>query len=153
VVGWTSVPGQRARAPVSVCGQRRGAGTADGGQLRAVRDARLPGGDHPARAPGYRCAGVPVTREEIRRLIDGPEAPGWDERDAALLRVVDELDATSGLSDATWALLRARFDDRQLIEIPVVVGNYKLVAYLLNSLQIQPPDDLPRLPPTIAGER
>jgi alkylhydroperoxidase family enzyme len=76
-----------------------------------------------------------------------------DERDAALLRVVDELDATSGLSDATWALLRARFDDRQLIEIPVVVGNYKLVAYLLNSLQIQPPDDLPRLPPTIAGER
>jgi hypothetical protein len=29
----------------------------------------------------------------------------------------------------------------------VVVGNYKLVAYLLNSLQIQPPDDLPRLPP------
>lgn len=82
---------------------------------------------------------VGVTREEIRRLIDGSEAPGWDEDDATLLLVVDELDATSGLSDATWALLRARFDDRQLIEIPVVVGNYRLVAYLLNSLQIQPP--------------
>jgi 4-carboxymuconolactone decarboxylase len=96
---------------------------------------------------------VGVTREEIRRLIDGPEAPGWDEHDAALLRAVDELDATSGLSDATWVLLRARFDDQQLIEIPVVVGNYKLVAYLLNSLQIQPPDDLPRLPPVADGER
>ncbi len=54
---------------------------------------------------------VGVTPEEIRRLIDGPEAPGWDEDDATLLRVVDELDAQSGLSDATWALLGARFDD------------------------------------------
>jgi 4-carboxymuconolactone decarboxylase len=89
---------------------------------------------------------VGITGEEIRRLIDGPGAPGWDERDATLLRAVDELDATSRLSDATWALLRDRFDDQQLIEIPVVVGNYKLVAYLLNSLQIQPPGDLPRLP-------
>jgi 4-carboxymuconolactone decarboxylase len=94
-----------------------------------------------------------ITQEEIRRLIGGPEAPGWDEHDAALLRAVDELDATSGLSDATWAVLRGRFDDQQLIEIPVVVGNYKLVAYLLNSLQIQPPGDLPRLPSVAGGER
>jgi alkylhydroperoxidase family enzyme len=90
-------------------------------------------------------AKVGITRQEIRRLIDGPGAPGWDERGATLLRA-DELDATSRLSDATWALLRARTDDQQLIEIPVVVGNYKLVAYVLNSLRIQPPGDLPRLP-------
>jgi hypothetical protein len=52
----------------------------------------------------------------------------------------------TGASAKPGALLRDRFDDQQLIEIPVMVGNYKLVAYLLNSLQIQPPGDLPRLP-------
>ena len=87
-----------------------------------------------------------ITAEEIQRIVAGPEEPGWDELDATLLRAVDELHETGRLSDATWAVLRPRYDDEQLIEIPVIVGQYHLVAYLTNSLGIAPSDRLPSLP-------
>ena len=43
--------------------------------------------------------------------------------------------ATSGA--ATWAALAGRYDDRQLIEVPMLVGHYHMLAFTLNSLGIQ----------------
>jgi 4-carboxymuconolactone decarboxylase len=90
---------------------------------------------------------VGITAAEIRRVADGPDAPGWDERDATLVGAVDELVSASRLADPTWDLLRARYDDQQLIEIPAIVGQYQLVAYLTNTIRIQPHGHLPT-PPT-----
>jgi 4-carboxymuconolactone decarboxylase len=89
---------------------------------------------------------VGIAADEIRRVLDGPDAPGWDERAAALVRAADELVSASRLADATWDLLRGWYDDRQLIEIPAIVGQYQLVAYLTNTLRIRPQDGLPALP-------
>lgn len=61
-----------------------------------------------------------------------------DELDAALVRAADELHADQVISDETWAELAERYDDRQLIEVPMVVGQYHLVAFTLRSLRIQP---------------
>jgi hypothetical protein len=33
-----------------------------------------------------------------------------------------------------------------MIEIPAIVGQYQLVAYLTSTVRIQPHDDLPALP-------
>jgi hypothetical protein len=41
------------------------------------------------------------------------------------------------MSEDTWARLRERYDERQLIEVPMVVGHYTLLGYTLNSLGIQ----------------
>src|SRR5262249_32166455 len=87
-----------------------------------------------------------MTTVDIRRVLDGPDAPGWDEKEATLLRATDELHATGGLSDKVWAALSSWYDDRELIEIPVIVGQYQLVAYLTNSLRIAPDPRLPSLP-------
>jgi len=43
----------------------------------------------------------------------------------------------SGITDATWAVLAGRYDTQQLIEVPMVIGQYHLVAYTLNSLGVQ----------------
>ena len=75
--------------------------------------------------------------EEIRRVRAGPDAPGWDKWDATLLRAADELHADSIVSDATWAALAERYDERQLIELVMLVGHYHLVAFSLNSLGVQ----------------
>lgn len=80
---------------------------------------------------------VGITPEEITRLTEGPSAPGWDEGDAALLRAADELHADSVIGDATWAELARRYEPAQLVEIPMVVGQYHLVAFTLNSLGVQ----------------
>ncbi len=74
---------------------------------------------------------------EIARVKEGPDAAGWEPFDATLLRAADELHGRSTLSDATWAALSERYDERQLIEVPMVVGHYHLVAYTLNSLGVQ----------------
>jgi len=89
---------------------------------------------------------VGIREDEIQRVRCGPDDLGWDVRDAALVRAVDELVTASRLADATWDLLRGWYDDRQLIEIPAIVGQYQLVAYLTNSLGILPQAGLPALP-------
>jgi 4-carboxymuconolactone decarboxylase len=78
-----------------------------------------------------------VTADEIRRVADGPDAPGWDPFDAALVRAVDELRDDAVISDGTWATLSERYDERQLIELPMLVGQYHLVAFALNSLGVE----------------
>lgn len=89
---------------------------------------------------------IGITREEIMRVVQGPGAAGWEEREATLLRAADELHGTSRISDATWARLERWYDEGERIEIPVVIGGYTLVAHLTNALRIAPWEDLPGLP-------
>ncbi|MGI8754642.1 MAG: carboxymuconolactone decarboxylase family protein [Acidimicrobiales bacterium] len=58
--------------------------------------------------------------------------------DTLLVQAADELHGDGVISDETWAALAGRYDKQQLIEIPMVVGQYHLVAFTLRSLRIQP---------------
>ncbi len=78
-----------------------------------------------------------LTSADIARIVEGPDADGLDEHESAILRAVDELHADSMISDATWTTLAKRFDERQLIELPIVVGQYQTVAYYQNSLRLR----------------
>ncbi|RJF85990.1 carboxymuconolactone decarboxylase family protein [Sphingomonas cavernae] len=78
-----------------------------------------------------------VTSAEIERITEGPDAEGWSELDSAILRATDELHGDAMISDATWDVLSGHYDDRQLIELPIVVGQYQLVAYYQNSLRLR----------------
>jgi len=69
-------------------------------------------------------------------------APG----DALLVRAADELHHDNVISDPTWAELAEAYDEQQLIEICMVVGQYHLVGYTLNSLRIQREADVEGLP-------
>ncbi len=80
---------------------------------------------------------VGLTDAEIRRVADGPDAEGWADWDALLLRAADELHGSHTLSDETWAALSTTYDHKQLIEVPMVVGHYHLVAMTLNTLGVE----------------
>jgi alkylhydroperoxidase family enzyme len=83
------------------------------------------------------AASAGVTDEEIARVPEGPDAAGWDPFDATLLRAADELHAKARISDSTWEELKGRYGEHQMIEVPMLVGHYHLVAYTLNSLGVQ----------------
>ena len=83
-----------------------------------------------------RTAGL--SRAEIERVPEGPDAAGWSPRQAALLRAVDELHATRDLSDDRWDELRDHLSETELIELPMLVGHYEMLAMTLNSLRVQP---------------
>jgi alkylhydroperoxidase family enzyme len=80
---------------------------------------------------------VGITGEEIERITLGSDASGWTDHDRAILRAVEELLHDAMISDATWTVLAERFDERQLIELPVVIGQYQTIAYYQNSLRLR----------------
>lgn len=75
--------------------------------------------------------------DEIKRIAQGPDAPGWSAFDATLLRAADELHADQFITDATWQALRERYDEQQVIDLIFAIGQYTLVCMALNSLGVQ----------------
>lgn len=78
-----------------------------------------------------------VTSEEIERVTQGASAPGWTDHEAALLRAVEELHDNAMISEVTWRTLSENLDERKLIELPVLIGQFTLVAYLQNTLRLR----------------
>ena len=91
-----------------------------------------------------RMAGL--SDEEIAAVAAGPDAGNWTDLEATLLRAADELHDQSRISDETWGALAKEYDDRQLIEVCMVVGQYHLVAFTLNSLGVEREEGVPGLP-------
>ncbi|HUL81701.1 MAG TPA: carboxymuconolactone decarboxylase family protein [Gammaproteobacteria bacterium] len=101
------------------------------------------------RAPAARRAGL--TDAELTRVALGPDAPGWDAFEAALLRAADELHVDAFVSDATWAALAARYDANQLTDLVYGVGEIALHAAFANTLRIEiEPELADRLPSGVA---
>lgn len=77
--------------------------------------------------------------DEIARVREGPAASGWTRREALLLRAADELHSPArAISDELWSDLAAELDERELIELCMLVGHYEMLAMTLNSLRVQP---------------
>ena len=87
-----------------------------------------------------------LSDEEIRRVTQGPDAPGWSDFDRTLLRAADELHGDAFLSDATWKELSERYSTQQRIDLIFAVGQYQLVSMALNSLGVQLDPGVPGFP-------
>jgi AhpD family alkylhydroperoxidase len=82
-----------------------------------------------------RAAGL--SDEEIEAAARPLDEHDWGPGERLVLEAADELHRTSDLSDSTWSRLAARYEERQLIEFPLLVGHYVMVAFALNSLRVQ----------------
>lgn len=77
-----------------------------------------------------------LSQEEIDRVQQGPDAPGWSPEDADLVRVADEICADARISDNTWTRLSARYDQKQLMDMVFLVGCYEMVAMSVRSFAV-----------------
>ena len=82
---------------------------------------------------GARCG---LTPEEMERIKAGPADPAWSERDAALLQAADDLHTDQFIGDATWALLKAHYDDRACTDVVFTAGQYTQVCMMLNTFGV-----------------
>ena len=78
-----------------------------------------------------------ITHDEIERVISGPDDPYWNGNDRSILLAVDDLHFRGVISDLAWQGLSKGFTHAQLIEIVMVIGNYHMIAWLHNSLEIE----------------
>ncbi len=75
--------------------------------------------------------------ELIERVKEGPDADGWDDHDAALLRAADELHANTLISNTTWSTLAQRYSTEQLMDVVFCVGQYVSVSMAVKSFGVQ----------------
>jgi 4-carboxymuconolactone decarboxylase len=80
---------------------------------------------------------VGLTPEEIERATRGSTAAGWSEHDRTIIRATEELLDDAMISDETWAVLARTLNEKQLIELPLVIGQYQGLAYLQNALRLR----------------
>ena len=80
---------------------------------------------------------VGLSSTEIARIMAGPADPGHSEHERTLLQAVDEWQATAMISDATWAGLAKTYNDMQLLELPMLIGAYRMIVSWQNVLRIQ----------------
>lgn len=77
--------------------------------------------------------------EQLRATVhEGAGAPCWTEEEALVLRLADELHDAGALTDATFAGLRARFDDAQILELAICAGWYHVVAFVIGTAGVEP---------------
>lgn len=74
---------------------------------------------------------------DIERIKAGSSATGWSAVHKAILSAAEELYADAFVCDETWSALADRFDENQLLEFIVLIGQFTSVAYLLNSLRLR----------------
>ena len=77
-----------------------------------------------------------LTMDEIEKIKAGAGA-GWSEVDALLIQASDELVGDHFISDATWAKLRAHFDEKQCMDLVFTIAQYTQVSMLLNTFGVQ----------------
>jgi alkylhydroperoxidase family enzyme len=79
-----------------------------------------------------------LSPEEIERVRQGPDAPGWSPRQRLLLAAAGECHTEGRIGDTTWAGLAAELDEPRLIELCMLIGHYEMLAMTLSSLRVQP---------------
>lgn len=79
-----------------------------------------------------------LSADQVARVRNGTEAPGWSLRQELMLRAADELHADRRIGDALWSELAREYDERELIELCLLVGHYEMLAMTLNTLRVVP---------------
>lgn len=78
-----------------------------------------------------------LSEEELARIETGPDAPGWNQVDADLIRAVDELHADARIADSTWNRLSDHFTREQLMDIVFAIGCYEVLAMVFKTFGVQ----------------
>jgi AhpD family alkylhydroperoxidase len=79
-----------------------------------------------------------VTAHDVDRIVQGPTATGWNPREAAVLSAVEQLHTDRDLDDETWSRLRQHLDERQAMELVLLVGHYEMLATFIHTLRLEP---------------
>lgn len=87
-----------------------------------------------------------MTDDELLALCRPVADGAWSASDRTLLQAADELHNTSTLSDETWAAMVPHYDEAQLVETCMLVGQYHLVSFSLNALRVDRDEGLPPFP-------
>jgi alkylhydroperoxidase family enzyme len=85
----------------------------------------------------YFTAEAELGDQQIRASVFGTADDAvWTPEDKLLIRLADELHDTVSISDPLWTDLRAAFAEEAILQLLMMAGQYRTVAYIANGLQL-----------------
>lgn len=87
-----------------------------------------------------------VSEATINAVANRGDVDALPADDALIIRFGRELHRNRQVSDDTFKAARNRFGAQGVVELTATMGYYALLAYTLNTFEVQPPPDTPRLP-------
>jgi AhpD family alkylhydroperoxidase len=127
----------------ALLGALRGATTlsADLRELVVLRVAVLNAADFEwvSHEPIARRAGLTESQLQVLRRPDAAAEPVWTPVQAAVLAFTDASTRDVAVPDEVFTGVRAHLDDRQVVELAVLVGGYGMVSRFLVALRVPPP--------------
>ena len=106
-------------------------------RVAAVRDATYEWRQHVVLA-----SDAGITDEEVVRIAEGPDAPGWSPVEGAMVRAVDELLGDAMVTTETWDALAGALEVEQLLDLVFTVGAYDTLAMVFRSFGVPLDEDL-----------
>jgi AhpD family alkylhydroperoxidase len=79
---------------------------------------------------------VGLTDSDIDAVTQVDVGDRWSARQRTLLQAVDQLHTDRDLDDDAWNDLRVHLDERESIELLVLVGHYEMLATFLNTVRV-----------------
>jgi len=79
-----------------------------------------------------------LSKEECAALADWRAAAFFNERERAALAYADAMTREIDVPDAVFAELRKHFNERQIVELTVLIGTYNMHTRVGQALQIDP---------------
>ncbi len=77
-----------------------------------------------------------LSKDEIASLRDGNDHD-WDEKDAAIIALCDELARDYFVSDETWQALSKYYNEKQMMDAVYTAAHYGMVSKFANSFGVQ----------------
>lgn len=88
-----------------------------------------------------------ITDEQIAATVKSNSGDQcWSDKDTLLIRLVDELQDSSRISDELWLALSQNWQPPQLIEFIVLAGFYHTVSFVINGARIELEEGAARFP-------
>ena len=92
-----------------------------------------------------------LSLDEIDRVANGPGAPDWSDKEAALLTAVDELINEHAITAATQKNLSGHFSANQVMDVIAIHGMYVTLGCMINTWGLELDDRVvQRLPDNIS---
>jgi alkylhydroperoxidase family enzyme len=88
-----------------------------------------------------------LTDDQVRATVAGDmNSPCWSDEERILIATVDALHDRATLSEAEFSALAAHYSPEQILEILMLAGFYRTVAYIANGLAIANEPGAPTFP-------
>ncbi|HEY0567479.1 MAG TPA: carboxymuconolactone decarboxylase family protein [Xanthobacteraceae bacterium] len=82
-----------------------------------------------------------LSEAECDALVDWQNSDLFGEAERAVLAYADAMTRDVRVSDEVYAQVRRHFDERQTVELTVLIGTYNMQSRVIQALQLEPESD------------